>query len=398
MSNVLDRSITAMKANPDFMAMFALGKSSEETGFGLGRLREQLRRIHYLKLATHEPKIFGGLYKEGNSPKEVNLNERFIKESVKTRLLNQRADADDGLIFARQLEQIDPRRFEIKYKPLGRWREVLPTVNVTPGLDRITYRIEDMQGEVEPKTVGATDVPYVGISTEEFSNSVVGKGLGYKYTIMELQRAAFAGVPLQDRYQRSVLRGYEKNLDKTMFDGDVLEGLEGLINHTGVSNNEAAAPGTGSDKTWAGLDKTNDEKIADIRGMITTIAAQSQENYNADMTDFVLLLPRVPYDALNQRMAAGTDTTVLQFILSERKFGIVDVKVIPDLSGAGTGSTDLAIMMPMMDREVAEAHVGDAILWQPMQFHGLDIRFPSIQYHGGVVIRYPIAMTQLYGI
>lgn len=396
--NVLDGTIQKMMGNGDFMSMFALGRSSEETKFGMNRLREQLRRIHYIKLGAHSPNIYGGLYKEANSIHEVNNNERFIKEAVKGRLLAQRADADDGLIFARQLEQIDPRRFEIKYKPLGRWREILPIVNTPPGLDRITYRIEDVTGDVEPKTVGDTDVPYVGVSTEEFSNKVVAKGLGYKYTVMELQRAAFAGVPLQDRYQRSVIRGYDKNIDKTMFNGDASEGLEGLINHTGVTNFQAAAPASGTDKTWAGADKTNDEKLADIRGMLTQIATQSQENYNSDRTEFVLLLPRVPYDALNQRMAAGTDTTLLEFILSNRKYGIVDIKVIPDLAGVGIGSTDLAIMMPLMDREVAEAHVGEAILWQPMQFHGLDIRFPSIQYHGGVVIRYIIAMTQLYEV
>lgn len=380
------------------MVNFTLGKSSEETVFGIRRLREQFRKLHYSKLTYHEPKIFGGLYKEGNSPGEVNNNEKYIKIAVKRRLEEQRADTDDGLIFARQLEQIDPRRFIIKRRPLGTWRTVLPTVNVPPGIDRITYRIEDITGEAEPATVGRTETVFVGASAKEFSNKVVAKTLGYKYTIQELHRMAFAGIPLQDRYQRAVIRGYDKSLDITMFNGDALEGLEGLINHTGVTNFEADPPGSGSDKTWAGADKTNDEKLADIRKMATRTATQSEENYNADNTDFILLLPRVPFDALGVRMAAGTDTTLRSFILAERKYGIVDIKVIPHLAGQGTGSTDLAILMPVMDPEVSEAHVGDNIIWQPAQFRGLDIQFPSIQYHGGVVIRYPIAMTQLYGI
>jgi hypothetical protein len=396
--NILDQNVKALMNNPAFMSVFAAGKSSEETKFGMRRLREQFRGLQYAKLAAHNPELYGGLYQRADSVEEINKNERFIKNALKKRALEARADADEGLIFSRQLERIDPRRFEVKYKPLGRWRDVLPQVNVEPGLERITYRVEDNTGEVEPATVGRTDTVYVGASTEEYSNKVVAKTLGYKYTVQELHRAAFAGVPLQDRYQRAVLRGYEKNLDITMFNGDALEDLEGLFNHTGVTNNQAAAPGSGTDKTWAGTDKTNDEKIADIRGMVTTIATQSQENYNADKTKFILLLPRVPYDALNVRMAAGTDTTVLEFILSQTKYGIADIQVIPNLSGIGTGSTDLAFMMPIMDNEVAEAHVGDAILWQPMQFHGLDIRFPSIQYHGGVVFRYPIAATQLYGV
>ena len=54
--------------------------------------------------------------------------------------------------------------------------------------------------------------------------------------------------------------------------------------------------------------------------------------------------------------------------------------------------------MPEMDPEVAEAQVSDAVLWSPVQFHDLDIKFPSVQYHGGVVVRYPIAMTQLFDV
>jgi len=398
MSNVLDATMQSIRANSHVYANFAATKSEPEIKYGMMRLREEFRRVHYNKLAVHAPTLFNGLYQRADSVDAVNKNEKFISESVAKRRQEYRADADEGIFFARQLEEIDPRRFEIKYKPLGRWREVLPLKATPPGLDRITYRIEDVTGSVEPVTVGrSTTVPYVGISAEEFSNKVVIKTLGYKYSVTELHRAAFAGVPLQDRYQRSVLRGYEKNLDTTMFTGDTLESLEGLFNHTGVTNNAAAAPATGSDKSWAGGDKTNDEILADVRGMVTTVANQSQENYNSNNTRFVLMLPRTPFDKLKDRQATGTDPTIMDFILNNN-YGIADIKILPELTGIGTGTTDLAVLMPMMDPEVAEAQVSDAILWSPVQFHDLDIRFPSVQYHGGVVVRYPIAMTQLFDV
>ncbi len=397
--NMIDTTMKMIEGNPAVMAMFAPTQSEAEIKFGTARLRENFRRIHYQKLATHNHALFGGLYQRADTIKAVNENERLIRKVFDKRVIEQRADASaDGLIFARELERIDPRRFQVKYKPLGLWRDIMPQVDVPPGLDRITYRIDDLTGEVEPATVGRQKTVFVGASSEEFSNKVVGKTLGYEYTVMELHRAAFANVPLQDRYQQAVLRGYEKNLDKTMFDGDALESLEGLINHTGVTNFEAEAPATGSDKTWSGGDKTNDEKVADIIKMLTRIATQSQENYNSDRTEFALYLPRDPYNALLERMAAGTNITVLDFILENKKLNIKKVMVLPSLAGAGTGSTDLAIMMPIMDAEVIEAHVGNAVIWQPAQFLGLSIQFPSIQYHGGVVIRYAIAITQLYGI
>jgi hypothetical protein len=386
-------------SNPDFMFHFGTGKSDPEIKAGLFRLNEEFRRIFYQNHAHNRADIYGGLYRKANSPKEAEQNNAEILKIANQRVLESRADADAGVIFARQLEQIDPRRFMVKYRPRGMWREFLPDVDVQRGLKNITYRVEDFRAQVEPITVGTVaDIPYVGISTEEFSNQVVTKGLGYKYTVDELDAAAFAGVPLQDRYQSAVLKGYEENQDNVAFYGDTERELEGIINHTGVTNNQAAAPASGTDKKWSGTDKTNDEKLADIRGMVTTISTQSEENYNGDRTQFVLLVPRVPYDALNVRMAAGTDTTLLEFILRQQKYGIVDIKVLPQLAGQGTGGTDLAIMLPFMDREVIEFHVSSAVLWEPAQFHGLDIRFPSRNRHGGVVIRYPIAMTQLYGI
>jgi len=398
--NILDKAVQEIRSDGNFMHHFLGNQGSANATHGLNRLREEFRKIHYSKLTLHAPEVYGGLYQRADSISDVNQNEKFIAEAVKKRLTDlSRADADDGLIFQRQLERIDPRRFQVKYRPLGTWRQYLPIQAVEPGLERITYRIEDGTDEVEPVTVGRTgNIPYVSASTEEFYNKVVIKGLGYRYSVTELHRAAFAGVPLQDRYQRQVLRGYEKNLQKTMYNGDAAEDLEGLFNHTGVSNVLASVPGTGTDKTWAGADKTNDEKVADVRSMVTKVAVQSEENYNADNTQFILLLPRVPYDALNVRMATGTDVTVLEFIIANKKYGIADIQVVPELSGIGTGSTDLAFLMPVMDNEIVEAMVGEAILWQPMERKGLDIRFPSIQYHGGVVIRYPIAMTQLYGI
>lgn len=398
MLNVLDHAIGAIRADSHFYANFAGTMSEPELKYGMMRLREEFRRIHYNKLAVHQPRLFNGLYQRADSVDAVNKNEKFIRESVEKRRQEYRADADEGIFFARQLEEIDPRRFKIKYKPLGRWREILPLKATPPGLDRITYRIEDVTAQVEPVTVGrSTTVPYVGISAEEFSNKVVIKTLGYKYSVMELHRAAFAGVPLQDRYQRAVLRGYETNLDQVMFTGDFLEGLEGIFNNSNVTNNAAAAPATGSDKSWAGGDKTNDEILADVRGMVSTVAIQSQENYNSNKTRFILMIPRTPFDKLKDRQATGTDTTIMNFILNN-DYGIAEIKILPELTGIGTGSTDLAVLMPMMDPEVAEAQVSDAILWSPVQFHDLDIRFPSVQYHGGVVVRYPIAMTQLFDV
>jgi len=394
----IDYAIKLLATNPAFMAGFGATSPATQKQ-GLGMLREKFREVHYSGLAAEQP-IFQGLYQRADSIVDVTRNEAYIRDSVAKRKLEIRADANDGLIFQPDLRQLEARIFETKYRPRGMWRGVMPQAGVVRGVKYVEYRIFDRRGEVKPITTGTVkDIPYVGVSGKAYQNYIIDKALGYRYTQMELDAAAFAGAPLDMRLRDAVVSSYEEAQDNVAFGGDTEFDLEGLINHTGVPNIQAAAAAAGSNaRPWAGADKVPDEIVADIRGMVTAIAVASGENYNADRTQFILLVPRVPYDALNQRMAAGTDTTILQFVLNQKKYGIADIKVLPQLAGQGTGSTNLAIMLPIMDREVIEFYTSDAIIWEPPQLVGFDIRFPSRQRVGGVVIRYLIAMTQLYGI
>ena len=96
-------------------------------------------------------------------------------------------------------------------------------------------------------------------------------------------------------------------------------------------------------------------------------------------------------------MEAGTDTTIMQFVLQNDAFGIERFEPIFEMAGIGTGSTDLALAYPM-DAEVVEAQVAEQILWSPMEIKGRSFIFGSEMEFGGVVIRFPVAMQQRYGI
>jgi hypothetical protein len=355
--------------------------------YRLDQLEEKFREAQYDVLAI-ENNAYRGQYRRDMTDEEIYEN---IKQSG-------RFDANEGLIFARQLEEIDPTRYEFIHKPLTKWKEVLPVRTFTPGTDRITYRMFDHSGQAELNSPGnVTEMPMADAEGQEFSNKVYSWKLGYYYAAQELRRAAFAGVPLPSEKIRAVEFGYQRRLQTTMFTGYSALGLEGLINHTGVTNTQAAAPVSGTDRTWPGGDKTNDEIAKDVTDAVSRIRTRTYSMFGT--SGMVVALNEARYNFLaNTRMASGTDTTIMQYILSNRESnGIEKFVIIHDLTDQGTSTSQLMIVYPM-DNMVLEANVAENILWMPMETKGLAFIFNSEMEFGGVTVRYAVAMEQVYGI
>ena len=310
-----------------------------------------------------------------------------------------RMDADDGLVFARQLEEIDPRRFEVIKKPLDTWKRILPIKTFTPGTDRITYRVRDFTGKAElSSSANITETPIADATAQEASNNVYAWKLGYQYTAQELRKAAVAGIPLQTDKIQSVEIGYRERIQEVMYTGFTTTGLEGAFNHTGVTNTQVAAGAVATDRTWTtSTTKTPSEIVADITGMTAEIFNATRGKFGS--AGMVIALPLTQFRYIGDtRMEAGTDTTIMQFILQNNQSnGIERFEPIFELAGIGTGSTDLAVAFPM-DSEVLEAQIAESIIWHPMEIKGTGFIFGSEMEFGGVVIRYPVAMTQRYGV
>jgi len=371
----------------DIRLMRAINPDGKFETYRMDQLREALREVEYIK-AEAENSAFKGQYR-------VDLTD---DEIIKQMEESGRFDANEGLVFARQLEEIDPTRYEVIHKPLTKWKEVLPIKTFTPGTDRITYRLMDQTGNAvlsEPGNI--TDVPMADANASEFSNKIYAWVLGYFYTAQELRRAAVAGVPLPSEKVIAVERGYARRLQTTMFLGDSRIDLEGFINATGVTNTQAAAPASGSDRTWPGGDKTNDEVAKDVTDAVSRIRTRTFSEFGESGIIIALSEARFNYLATT-RMASGTDTTIMQFILNNSASnGIAGFVIVHDLIGQGTGASEMLIAYPKENR-VLEANVAENILWMPMENRGLSFIFSSEMEFGGVTIRYAIAMEQVYGI
>lgn len=379
----LNTLMAQIKSNPALMHI--CNPEGLHMDYRLDQLEEHFRLIEYEK-ATIEDTSWKNVYHKDLSDDEI----------VKIR--EKRTDASEGLVFARQLEEIDPQRYEVIHKPLDTWKEVLPIKTFTPGTDRITYRTIDHTGLAELTSPGnITNVPTANAKGQEFSNKVYSWTLGYNYTAQTLRRAAVSGVPLGSEDLIAVELGYARRLQTQMFLGNSALNLEGFINATGVTDTQAAAPGTGTSKVWGDGDKTNDEIMHDIVDAVSRIRSRTFGAYGK--SGMTIALNQTKFDFIaNERMASGTDTTIMQFILNNSKSnGISNFVVVFDLTGQGTGTSQMLIAYPK-DNKVLEANVAESILWMPMETRGLSFQFSSEMEFGGVTMRYAVALEQVYGI
>ena len=381
----LKNLMAQIKADP--FVMGAINPDGKDTPYRMDQLQEQFRVVEYEKAAI-ENHAFKGQYRKDLTDAEI------IENMDKS----GRFDANEGLVFARQLEEIDPTRYEVIHKPLDNWKEILPVKTFTPGTDRITYRTIDHTGLAELTAVGnVTDVPRANAKGQEFSNKVYSWTLGYGYTAQELRKAAMAGVPLSTEDLIAVELGYSRRIQTQMFLGNSDLDLDGFINATGVTNTQAASPGSGTSRVGGGADKTNDEIMHDVVDAVSRIRTRTFGTYGK--SGMTVALSQAKFDFLaNERMAAGTDTSIMQYILNNSAVnGISNFVVVFELSDQGTGSTQLMIVYPK-DNRVLEANIVESIIWMPMSIRGLLFNFNSEMEFGGVTMRYAVALEQVYGI
>lgn len=369
----------------DEMIRHGLGlNGSTEDRAKMDAYSESFRQIEWEKAGIMNSAL-AGKYRKDQTDEEI--------------LKGIKLDADDGLIFARQLEEIDARRFEVIRKPLDVWKRLLPVRSFAPGTDRITYRVHDYFGKAKLTSSGnVTESEIAGARAKEASNKIFSWTLAYEYTARELRQAQFAGVPLSTEDVRAVGFGYAEKIQEVMLTGDTQTGLEGIANHTGVTNTQVSTAIATGDSTWTpSTKKTPDEIVDDITGMTTEIFQATRGKYG--MANMVVALPLEQLKYIgNKRMASGTDTTIAEYIMRNNAVnGIARFEPVFEFQGLGTGSTDLAMAYPF-DPVVLEANIADQILWMPPQVRGKAFIFDSEMEYGGVTVRYPVAVTQRYGV
>lgn len=380
------------------------GKTDAEIRIGMDRL---LKRGRALKWALKEVTI-PNAFDVSTELLRLDRSDMEIKEELiklknhhrgKPSLNLSNTDRYDAgsISFERDNIMLDPREFDIKHQPFT-WRTILPIQTIVPGTSEVAYRQFDTSGEADEGSVQDGSMTYVGATGEEFFNKIAIFKKGYKETFAELRRAMFQNAPIARFKILAVRRSYETKLQQGMMLGH--GGFDGFINSPNVPNVQAPLSAIGVNRNWGpqATDKTNTEIAADIMSMPTKVISEQQSAYGETGFRIALNAEKLRFITTTKMgsAASGSDTTIAKFVL-ENDPSIEGFDLIHEMTGQGTGSTQLAICYQRQS-EYIEAQIADAVIWHAPQFDDLNIKHPSEMEFGGVVNRYPLAMTQLYGI
>jgi hypothetical protein len=294
---------------------------------------------------------------------------------------NWRGDANETLAFARQLEYVFTKTYEIKY-PDNKARVLIPmNTEVPSGARSHTYTQTDEMGEAAIVHSYATDFPSVELNGTQVNQTIVSLGDSYNYSVQELREATMLGRQLDTMKAAIARRVMERKLDALACVGDTVTGLKGLANATGIT----AVSGAG---VWASA--TADAIRGDVEKMWKQVFSDTKGTYVPD----VLALDPDSYSVIvTKRLDDFNNMTVADYIIKTNP-SIKTIEFWPRLATAD-GSGGSRILCYKKDPEVLEMFVPQDFEQMPPQAEGMAFKVACHMRWGGVVVRQPKAITYM---
>lgn len=305
-------------------------------------------------------------------------------------LANGKLDAAQSIFFARELESIDERQFEVKYAQLEAFQLVPVSSTDHPGDETYTYEQYDGRAIAEITSNYASGSPRADVDGQEFTSRFRSLRNSYGYNVQEIRAAQKAGKPLDAMRANVARRGINEKIEEIALKGNAEHGLIGLFNQPNAQTFTVPA-GASTDTEWTS--KTSDEIIADVIGMLDQVPTTTNE---AEQVKRVLL----PYTRFRlirtKRMGPGDGSaTVLSYL--QEKFPQVEFRGALHLDTAGVGGTMRMVGYDPAP-ETIELRVPVAFESFPPQVQGMEFVIENHARIGGVVLRYPLSMIYADGI
>ena len=300
---------------------------------------------------------------------------------------SQNLDASESAFFARQLEYIKAKSYDIVYPEFKALSLIPISTEAGPGAETITYQQYDSVGLAKIINSYADDMPRSDIKGAEFSARVRSIGGSYGYSIQEIRAASMAGLPLQQRKANAARQANDQLVNRIAWFGDTLHGLNGLIYHPNTT--KAGVP----NGDWVAT-ATPDEIIEDVNTILSGIMDLTLGVESAD----TVLLPVLEYAHIASTPRSTTsDTTILEFL--RRVWPGVSFESVPELkdvnpvpsTGAGTDTNIMIAYRKSSDKLTLE--IPQPFEQFPAQERGLEFVVPTHSRVGGVIVYYPLSIS-----
>ncbi len=308
--------------------------------------------------------------------------------------IDWRQDAGESAFLERQLEHIEARIYDFKLREL-KFRRVFPISNEGQGAEVIAYDLVRGAGVAKIIANGASDLPRADTFVDRFYAVVRSVGISFGYTTRELRNAAFSNVPLEARRGVAARRGMEEKLSDMAWNGDAEYNIIGILDNPNIPQIQAAAPSTGSDRTWAGGDKTPLEIISDITTVISDVVTNTNQVHKPN----TVLMPVAQYEYISKTPYSDrVPMSILRYITDPlNKFDIDMIEQVPELAGTGPGGEDQMLAYERTD-EVLQFRIPMELRAMPPEPRNLEFLINMESECAGMVVRYPLACNFMFEI
>ena len=305
---------------------------------------------------------------------------------------HQNLDADESIFFARELEHVKTKTYDVKYPQL-KARTLFPVSNEAgPGAATITYEQYDMVGIAKVISSYASDLPRADVKGKQFTSNVRSLGASFGYSLQEIRASQMAGKPLSSRKAEAAKKAILTKEDQIAFYGDAASGINGFLNHPNIPLVVLPADGTGATTTWS--TKSPSQILRDMNLVTNSIVEVTKE---VEIPD-TMILPTEQYHIIkNTPWSTSNDgKSILRQFLDNNEY-VKNVFSVPRMDASGAGGLDrMAVYRRSPDALTLEIPQDFEML--PEQERGLEYVTPCHSRLGGVIVYYPLSVAFADGI
>jgi hypothetical protein len=335
---------------------------------------------------------------------DQNDYDALLASSIPASLVGVRSmNFDDAeaasVFFARELDFVKSQSYDVEYPEFTALSLFPMSSEVDPGAETVTYYSYDKTGLAKIISNYATDLPRADVKGKPTTAIIKSLGDSYGYSIQEMRASRMAGKSLDTRKAESARYQIDYLNNKIAWNGDAETGLKGVLSTDNDVPLYTIANGAKGTTSWA--DKTEDEILADITGMLKQMATVTKKVEKPD----TLALSSDAYIEIQNKRIEGTATTVLKYIQDN----IPDIKQIvscPELDAdsvetnpyaAASDGKAVALLFKNDSRKLSIENPLPFMQY-PIQTQGLEVVVPCEARTAGAMIYYPMSLLIAVGV
>lgn len=286
-------------------------------------------------------------------------------------------DASETMVFARELEHVKSRVYEVKHPEFKGPQLVPMSTEAGPFKQTIVYRVWDKVGVARLITNYSTDLPMVASFAKEKVAKFYDVGNSYGWSFRDIEMANANGVPLPEMDAKMARLAHDQALDLAIAVGVPDVQTFGLLNHPN------ATTVTLSYASWASA--TGAQILSALNAFVNTM----EDGTNSIFRPNTLVMSPIARRIIAQKFVDTTNAqrTVLEIFREQNPD--ITVETWDRCKGAAANTSYSRIVAYRKDPMVLEFEVGQYFTQRAPIDQGLRTWVPCVSRYAGLQLHIP---------